>query len=96
MFDSARVRGVKTPRMRWAVDKTAGNSFRILLVTFGAKKKKQSVTETVRVVWAKSEVREMDNKEEQECCCLSSSLSGDESLSSAIESDDHPHLSPER
>ena len=37
----------------------------------------------------------MDNKEEQECCCLSSSGSGDESVSSAIESDDRPHLSPE-
>ena len=38
----------------------------------------------------------MDNKEEQECCCLSSSGSGDdhESVSSAIESDDRPHLSP--
>ena len=36
----------------------------------------------------------MDNKEEQECCCLSSSGSGDdhESVSSAIESDDRPHL----
>ena len=39
----------------------------------------------------------MDNKEELECCCLSSSGSGDESVSSAIESDDRPHLtfSPE-
>ena len=39
----------------------------------------------------------MDNKEEQECCCLSSSGSGDESVSSAIESDDRPehcHLLP--
>ena len=43
----------------------------------------------------------MDNKE-QECCCLSSSGSGDESVSSAIESDDrrilvspeHCHLLP--
>ena len=34
-------------------------------------------------------------KEEQECCCLSSLGSGDESVSSAIESDDRPHLSPE-
>ena len=49
----------------------------------------------MRAVWANSEVREMDNKE-QECCCLSwSSGSGDESVSSAIESDDRPHLSPE-
>ena len=37
----------------------------------------------------------MDNKEEQECCCLSSSGSGDESVSSAVESDDRPQLSPE-
>ena len=32
----------------------------------------------------------MKYKEEQECCCLCSS--GDESVSSAIESDDRPHL----
>ena len=38
MFDSARVRGVKTSRMRWAVNQTAGNFF--LLVTLGAKKEK--------------------------------------------------------
>ena len=38
----------------------------------------------------------MDNKEEQECLSSSaSSGSGDESVSSAIESDDRPHLSPE-
>ena len=38
----------------------------------------------------------MDNKEEQECCCLSSSGSGDESVYSAIESDDRQHqVSPE-
>ena len=36
----------------------------------------------------------MDKKEEQECCCLSS-CSGDESVSSAIESDDRQHLSPD-
>ena len=91
MFDSARVRGVKTPRMRWAVNQTAGNSF--LLVTLGAKKKRLDWDS--EVVWANSEVRERDNKEEQECCCLSSSWSGDESVSSASESDDRPHLSPE-
>ena len=38
MFDSTRVQGVKTPRMRRAVNQTAGNYF--LLVTLGAKKKK--------------------------------------------------------
>ena len=45
MFDSARVRGVKTPRMHWAVNPTAGNSF--LLVTLGAPQKK-GLTETVK------------------------------------------------
>ena len=37
MFDSARVRGVKTPRMCLVVNQTVGNSF--ILVTLGAKKK---------------------------------------------------------
>ena len=90
MFDSARVRGVKTPRMRWAVNQTAGNSF--LLVTLGAKKKawlRQWSGVSELGAW------EMDNKEEQDRCWLSSSGSGDESVSSAIESDDRPHLSPE-
>ena len=66
--------------VEWSI-KPQKNYF--LFVTLGTKKNLES--------WA--EVRlEIDNKEEQECCSFSSS--GDESVS-AIESDDHAHLSSE-
>ena len=41
MFDSARVRGVKTLRMHWAVNQTAGNSFLLVEVYLLAPKKKK-------------------------------------------------------